>query len=121
MIALEMLSWWYRRGWSQVAKNSVERFDKISRLFSVPILIRTWFAPWRRIITYPGAGIEAQLRAMADNLVSRMVGFTVRSLVLLTAGLMLMLSGVLTVIQLILWPLLPILGVGGIIMGCMAL
>jgi hypothetical protein len=107
MIALEILTWWYHRGWAQVAKNAETRFGRVSHLFSVPILVRTWFAPWRRIISYPGAGIEAQFRAMADNLVSRLVGFCVRSLVLLTAGLMLAGCAVMAVVQIVVWPLLP--------------
>jgi hypothetical protein len=107
MIALEILTWWYRQGWSQVARNARQRFSKVSHLFSVPILARTLFAPWRRIITYPGATIEAKFRAVGDNLVSRVVGFSVRALVLFTAGLMLAACGVIAALQLIIWPLLP--------------
>lgn len=107
MIALEILTWWYRSGWAQVAKNAQQRFFKVSHLFSVPILVRTLFAPWRRIITYPGASIEAKFRAMGDNLVSRVVGFTVRSFVLLSAGVMLVAVCVVAVLQLIIWPLIP--------------
>lgn len=117
MIALEILAWWYRQGWAQVAKNAQERIVKVSHLFSVPILIRTWFAPWRRIITYPGAGIDAQIRAMADNLVSRLVGFTVRSFVLLAAGIMMAACAVLAFVQLIAWPLLPLGMIAALIMG----
>jgi hypothetical protein len=107
MIALEILTWWYRQGWLQIAKNAQMRFTKVSHLFSVPILLRTLFAPWRRIITYPGASIEAKFRAMGDNLVSRVVGFSVRALVLFSAGLMLLLTIVAAVIQLVAWPLIP--------------
>jgi hypothetical protein len=107
MIALEILTWWYRRGWAQVAANSEQRFVKVSHMFSVPILIRTWFAPWRRIVTYPGASIEAKFRAATDNLVSRVVGFTVRTMVLISAGVMLLLTAVVAGLQLIVWPLIP--------------
>jgi len=117
MIALEILTWWYRQGWAQVAKNAKHRFDKVSHLFSVPILVRTLFAPWRRIVTYPGAGIEAQLQAMGDNLVSRFVGFAVRSMVLLAAGVMLAGCAVLAGVQLVVWPLLPFGIIAGIIKG----
>ncbi len=75
MIALEILIWWYRQGWMQVAKNAEQRFYKVSHLFSVPILVRTLFAPWRRIVTYPGASMDAKLRAMGDNMVSRVVNW----------------------------------------------
>lgn len=107
MIIIEILTWWYRQGWMQVAKNTEQRFFKVSHLFSVPILVRTLFAPWRRIITYPGASIDAKLRAMGDNMVSRVVGFSVRALVLFSAGVMLLLSSIVAGIQLIVWPLIP--------------
>src|SRR5664279_5513590 len=100
MIALEILTWWYRQGWTAVAKNAEQRFFKVSHLFSVPILVRTLFAPWRRIITYPGASIDAKVRAMGDNMVSRVVGFTVRTMVLFSAGVMLLFTVVLACIQL---------------------
>lgn len=117
MVALEILAWWYSQGWAQVAKNAEQRFTKVSHLFSVPILVRTLFAPWRRIVSYSSAGLDARLRAMADNLVSRLVGFSVRSLVLLTAGVLLAGCAVLAVIQLIVWPLLPVAVVVAIIKG----
>jgi hypothetical protein len=107
MIALEILTWWYRQGWAQVAKNAEVRFFKVSHMFSVPILLRTLFAPWRRIVTYPGASIDAKLRAMGDNMVSRVVGFSVRAMVLFSAGVMLAITALLAAIQLLVWPLMP--------------
>ena len=117
MIAIELLAWWYRQGWMQVAQNARLRFLKVSHMFSVPILIRTLFAPWRRIITYPGATIDARMRALGDNLVSRTVGFTVRIMVLLTAGIMLGLTVVAAGLQLIVWPLVPLALVAAIFKG----
>jgi hypothetical protein len=112
MLVLELFSWWFGQGWQQVAKNSGRRLVRVANLFSVPILLRTLWAPWRRIITYPGASIDAKLRAMGDNLVSRFIGFTVRLLVLLTAAIMLIGLCVIGVISIILWPLVPFLIAG---------
>lgn len=117
MIALEIFTWWYRQGWAQVAKNAEQRFFKVSHMFSVPILVRTLFAPWRRIITYPGATIDARLHAMGDNLVSRFVGFSVRAMVLLTAGIMLSFTAAAALVQLIVWPLIPPAIVITLVMG----
>lgn len=117
MIVLEILTWWYVQGWMQVAKNAELRLVKVSHMFSVPILIRTLFAPWRRIITYPGASIDARFRAMGDNLVSRLVGFSVRAMVLLTAGVMLILTAALAVAQLLIWPLIPPAIIATFVMG----
>ena len=53
--------------------------------FSVIQLTRTLFAPWRRIITYPGASIDEKFKAWGDNVFSRMIGFVVRLGVLIAA------------------------------------
>lgn len=117
MLALELFTWWYGQGWLRLARHLRQRTSKVSHLFSVPILLRTLFAPWRRIVTYPGASLDARLRAAGDNLVSRLVGFSVRSLVLLTAGIMLGLSAVLAVVELLIWPLIPGLVVVALVKG----
>jgi hypothetical protein len=108
MLIVPLFSWWYGQGWQLVIKNAELRLVRVAHIFSLPILIRTLFAPWRRIITYPGAGLDAQLRAFGDNLVSRCIGFTVRVLVLIAAGLILMLTACIGFVSIILWPLVPL-------------
>lgn len=108
MLALELFTWWYGQGWIHLAKNARKRIIGTSNMFSVPILIRTLFAPWKRIITYPGASIDAKIRAFGDNMVSRAVGFTVRLLVLFTAAIMLIFVSIAAVAEISTWPLVPI-------------
>jgi hypothetical protein len=108
MLALEFFSWWYSQGWVQLLHNVHRRMVRTSHLFSLPVLIRTLFAPWKRIITDPGAGLEAHVRAATDNLVSRLIGFCVRLMVLFTAGVILFFVGILAVVEIILWPLIPL-------------
>jgi hypothetical protein len=117
MLTLELFTWWFSQGWLQVIKGSGRRLVRISNVFSVPILLRTLLAPWRRIITYPGASIDAQLRALADNLVSRLIGFTVRIIVLITASLVLLVTLVVSILSIVLWPLVPIAVFGLLIKG----
>ena len=107
MLALELFSWWYSRGWIQLARNLKTRLTKTSHMFSVPTLVATLFAPWRRIVSNPGSSIGDHARAMVDNLISRTVGFFVRLLVLAAAGLLLVFVGIAGVIGLVLWPLVP--------------
>jgi hypothetical protein len=107
MLMLQLFAWWYVRGWQDIARASGTRLIRVAHLFSVPILMRTLWAPWRRIITYPGASIDAKLRAIGDNLVSRAIGFTVRLLVLITAALILLLTATVGLIVILLWPLIP--------------
>ena len=93
------------------------RLSGFMDIFSVNQLLKTLFAPWRRIISYPGASLDERFRAWGDNLFSRMIGFVVRFFVLLTALLSLALIMALTVVELIVWPLLPVAVPGCIVVG----
>ena len=105
---LSFFSWWYGAGWIGVVHSFGPRLQTTADTFSVSQLLRTLFAPWRRIITYPGASFQDKLRAWGDNLFSRTVGFVVRLLFLLVAGIAVLLTVVGTALELALWPLLPI-------------
>lgn len=117
MFALAWVTWWYGKGWANTVANLRSMVTGISRLFSVPILLRTLFAPWKRIISYPGASLDAKLRALIDNLISRAVGFIVRTLVLLTALIMEALASCLGVLWIVIWPCIPLLGVVLLVKG----
>jgi hypothetical protein len=119
MLALEFFGWWYGAGWRLLARNMQKRMRGLARMFSVSILVRTIFAPWKRIITYPGKGLDAQMHAMADNMVSRLVGFTIRVFVLIAAGITLLLGGILSMVELVAWPLLPIAAIVLLVKGIM--
>ena len=90
---------------------------KTTQLFSVSILIRTLFEPWRRIISYPGAGLSNHFRAMIDNLFSRLVGFCVRMLVMALTAIILIFIVLIGLTLVIIWPFLPFIMLGLIIKG----
>jgi hypothetical protein len=119
MVMFSLFSWWYHAGWAGVLVANRRRLSGLSDMFSITILLRTLFAPWKRIITYPGAGLDARIKAFGDNLVSRMVGFTVRFFVLLAAGISFTIAIAAAGIEIICWPLLPIAGIGFIIWGAL--
>lgn len=108
MLVASFFMWWYGRGWREVATSFGSRLHGVADAFSAGQLLRTLFAPWRRIITPPGAGLSAKLRAWGDNVVSRAVGFVVRLLVLIAAFVAVIFVGILTLIELIVWPLMPV-------------
>ena len=109
MLILSFFQWWYGPGWRQVHSAIGSRATGIIAAFSVPQLLRTLFAPWRRIITYPGASLEARFRAWVDNMVSRVIGFFVRLCVLLGAGFTLAAVLIVSIAELLAWPLLPLM------------
>jgi hypothetical protein len=117
MFMLDLFAWWYRAGWMGVLASTKTRLAHLSEMFSARILLRTMFSPWRRIISYPGAGLEAKMRALGDNFVSRCIGFTVRFFVLLTAAIAFVFVAAIGLLEIVLWPILPLAAVALIIKG----
>ena len=117
MLAAAFARWWYGAGWKLVQKSVRIRMQRTLDSFSAPTLIKTLFAPWKRILTNPGAGISEHARAMVDNAVSRLVGFTIRIIVLLSAVVCFIAVGIAGMVQIIVWPLIPILIVLCIVLG----
>ena len=108
MFVVSLFAWWYGPGWRRVSVRFRRRLDSVLQEFSVSQLLHTLFAPWRRIITYPGAGFSERWRAWNDNLFSRMIGFFVRAFVLLAALVIVALLMLTTLLEFIVWPLMPI-------------
>lgn len=109
MIFLELFRWWYGPGWLLMLRKITDRPQKISRVFAIGTLLGTLFSPWKRIMTTGAKSIDDKMRAFVDNLVSRTVGFVVRSTVLFTAAILLAGSLIAGVLIAIIWPLVPVL------------
>lgn len=117
MVMFSLFSWWYGAGWAGVLRSTQHRLASLAGMFSIAILLRTLFSPWKRIISYPGAGLDAKLRALGDNLVSRCIGFIIRFFVLIAAAVTLVLLSIAGFIELLVWPLIPIASVALIVKG----
>jgi len=120
MLVIEFFRWWYGRGLAQLFKGILGRLRAIVLAFSLPILVRTLFAPWRRIISYSSGSLGDRFRAMLDNLISRVVGTMVRLVVMLTAVIGLMVVAVGGAVALVVWPLLPVIAVGLVVRGLLS-
>jgi hypothetical protein len=117
MLALAFLDWWYGPGWFRAWNSLGGRLKRTYYGFSVPQLSRTLFAPWRRIVTPGGGAIGDRLRATVDNAVSRVVGFFVRVFTLVAAAFVCLWWVVIALIQLVIWPFIPLVGVVLIVKG----
>lgn len=119
MLLVAFVQWWYGPGWRDTAGRISTHLRETYLTFSVPILIPTMFAPWRRIITYPGSTLGDKLRAVVDNLVSRAVGFVVRLFALVAAIIIMSAYAIFGGLLLVIWPVVPLLGpaliVGGLL------
>ena len=106
---MAFLKWWYGAGWAQQAALTRQRVTNIGGMFSVPILLRTMFAPWKQtvIIARRDQALSDKVQAWIGNQVSRFVGFGVRVLVLLTAMLCIVFVSIVGIVTMIIWPILP--------------
>ncbi len=107
MLVVAFFSWWYGRGWRDLATNIGPRLSGLAATFSVTQLLRTLIQPWRRIITYPGDNLSTKLKALGDNIFSRAIGFVVRLIVIFAALIVLAIALIFSIIEVVVWPLLP--------------
>lgn len=117
MLLVSFFAWWYGEGWTGVWHRTIEQLHIVGRGFSVKLLLRTLFSPWRRIMTPRGRGLDAHIHAAIDNGVGRFIGFTVRLIVLITAAFAMAAVGIGGLILLLLWPLMPPAVVSLLILG----
>ena len=117
MLALAFFGWWYGRGWKGSVNNLFNFLKGVNQSFSVSTLFKTLFDPWRRIMSYPGSGINAHVQAAIDNTVSRFVGFCVRLCVLLAALIVNIVVLAIGLLEVVLWPLMPVAVLVLIILG----
>ncbi len=110
MFIVGLFSWWYGAGWVRCISAVRGGLASIYDYFSLDLLLRTLFSPFRQISAGSVRGpIGVQLRAMLDNLISRVIGAVVRTLVIIIGTITLLVSCVLGLLRIIAWPFIPLL------------
>ena len=117
MLALSLFRWWYLDGFRISAQKSLERLKNTYDFFSIGQLMRTFFSPFRQVSAL--SAHPTFFEKLLDKLVSRLVGFTTRFILLLTGGILIILGGSLSLLALILWPLIPFAPILGICLTCL--
>ena len=106
-MVFELLGWWYGPGWAQAIRRIYKWAHGISLELSAGQLLRSLFEPWRRIVSVGGRSFDVKIKNFLDNLVSRGVGASVRTLVLITAGAAMIAAVIFGIFVAIIWPLIP--------------
>ena len=122
MAITEMFFWWYVSGWNVFIKKVRNWFSSVADFFSMDSLIRTLFKPYRQIsaeVAGDGASLDLKFQMFLDRLISRIVGFFSRLILLLTGIMMIIVGGIISLILIILWPFIPLLPIAGIILTTM--
>ncbi len=114
MFIVGMLSWWYSRGWIDQALLVRERIVRTMDYFSVDLLLKTLFAPYRQIgASRVDGSLGVKWRAFVDRTVSRVIGSIVRAILIVIGSVAVILHSILGAVVLVLWgavPLLPLIG-----------
>lgn len=117
MFLVGILSWWYGEGWKQRALLIRERIERTLDFFSVSLLVRTLFAPFRQISAGKVRGpIGVQMRALLDRLVSRVIGAFLRFVMILIGSLVILLHIAWGGIIMIGWSMVPLFPVVGLLL-----
>lgn len=111
-----VIIWWYTGGWVQAARRVMLKLDGLLDYFSIDLLIRTLFSPFRQISAGAVDGpIDIKVRAFFDKLISRLIGALVRLVVLLIGVLSIIVGVAGGLLYLLGWAVVPFLPVIGLI------
>ena len=102
-------SWWYGEGLSGFWQAIKIMTEKIYSFFSIRILIRTLFDPWKRDeYGAENASLEKRLKLFLNNLISRLIGFVVRLFTILVGLIAVLIFFALLFMILVAWLALPL-------------
>ena len=116
MTIVWVLSWWYGAGWKAYVLRVRERLARTMDYFSIDLLLKTLFSPFRQISAGKVDGpVGLKLRAFFDRLISRVIGAFVRGIIILIGSVWLGIQGLFGVVSIVIWAFVPFLPVIGFI------
>lgn len=115
MFIVGILSWWYGNGLLDRLRAVKERILSTIDYFSIDLLAKTIFSPFRQISAGKVDGsIGQKWHAFVDRIFSRIIGTIVRSMLIIigTIGIILtIVLGILLVASWLMVPALPFIGI----------
>lgn len=119
MVILEMLQWWYQRGWKIFLGKFSNQLKNAADFFSIRLLVTSLFAPFRQISAgeSESPSLSARMAALLDRLFSRLVGAAVRIFLLIIGVVTIILQAIFGVVVVVLWPLVPFAVVGCVVLA----
>jgi len=101
--------WHYTKAFADFFRIWRDFFWFCSRFFSISTMFRTLFSPWKRISEERSGGIEGFFASLIINSIMRIVGFFMRSMLIIAGTFSLVGVFMLGVFALIIWILAPII------------
>lgn len=111
MLVLCFVQWWYGRGFKEYLNKFTDHLKDTVDFFSMHLLIRNFFEPYRQIGTgrRDNLPLEDRFHAWVDLALSRFIGATSRFVILVVGTILLIIRTVIGGVLMILWPLAPAL------------
>lgn len=115
MVIVGIITWWYSAGFVQALRSVGVRLAGLFDFFSIDLLLKTLFSPFRQISAGRVDGpLGVQLQALLDKLVSRLIGAMVRTVVMLAGIVSLVVMLLLSAVYLVAWLLMPFIPLVGL-------
>ena len=106
--------WWYGAGWLAAVKRVIEKISGLYDYFSIDLLLKTLFSPFRQISAGRVDGpLNIVIRAFFDRLLSRVIGAIVRTIVVFIGLFSLAVAVILGLAYIISWALIPLIPFAG--------
>ena len=119
-LVFDFFTWYYTRAFRDLLAVWVNIGWFIIHFFSIPLLLRTLFLPWKRVTArYTRTGFEDIAETFVMNVTSRLLGASMR-LGIAGVGIVLLVVAVIGLFAtLIVWLSMPIIFVVGLVYGLM--
>jgi len=110
---MAFIKWFYSDGVLYYLKKWVYSLRYIEHYFSISVLLRTLFYPWKRLESYetgPGFSFSRYFENLTFNLISRLIGAIVRGILIFTGLFLISLVFIGGILGFLIWLILPPLG-----------
>ncbi len=116
MLVVGFLQWWYTRGWFGFAQRLLDKIHSLADFFSLGLLLRTLFYPFRQISAYSDeyASLQKQIGAFFDKLLSRTIGAVVRLGILIFGILAITIEAIFGALLALAWPFIPLIPIAAV-------
>jgi hypothetical protein len=115
------LQWWYTRGWARFAEGLLNRLRGLTDFFSLGLLVKTFFSPFRQISAYgdDNASLQQQFAQFWDKMLSRIIGAVVRFMIIIGGIVTLFVVTTIGFVLTLAWPLMPLMPIAGVVLSIM--
>lgn len=114
-LVLEYFAWWYTDGFIRLLKYLKAFVVVLADNFSVRVILRTFFQPWKRdIASTKGLSLDKRFQVWVGNLIARVFGMIIKGITFVIFLLFFIVLIVFELLIFIVWLLFPIIILGAL-------